>query len=121
MRDEAVVEQRVVQPVLREGVVVHGVWSEWEKGGQAAAVVDLLSLGAALDLVLTLPGLRCGGIRARLAALAALSPLVAPPEQFVLGTHAAYLHCANGILDTEPYRKLGRNQLRVATWKMCVA
>lgn len=50
---------------------------------------------------------------AALAALAALSPLVAPPEQFVLGTHAAYLHCANGILDSPAgaalVGKLGRS------------
>lgn len=33
-----------------------------------------------------------------LAALAQLAPLVQPPERFAIGGHAAYLHCAQGIL-----------------------
>jgi uncharacterized protein (DUF1697 family) len=33
-----------------------------------------------------------------LAALQPIAALVAPPEGFVVGAHAAYLHCANGIL-----------------------
>ena len=36
-----------------------------------------------------------------LAALAALAPLVRPPERFVIGHHAAYLYCANGILESK--------------------
>lgn len=36
-----------------------------------------------------------------LAGLAALAPLVQPPERFVIGRHAAYLYCANGILDSK--------------------
>lgn len=33
-----------------------------------------------------------------LAGLETVVPLVVPPEQFVIGRKAAYLHCANGIL-----------------------
>lgn len=33
-----------------------------------------------------------------LPGLAAIDALVAPPEQFAVGKHAAYLFCANGIL-----------------------
>ena len=33
-----------------------------------------------------------------LAGLAPLAALVAPPERFLLGRHAAYLGCSNGIL-----------------------
>jgi len=35
-----------------------------------------------------------------LTDLAALESLVAPPEQFLIGSRAAYLHCANGILES---------------------
>lgn len=37
----------------------------------------------------------------RLADLSVITPLVAPPEQFVVGTHAAYVYCANGILESK--------------------
>lgn len=37
---------------------------------------------------------------AALAALSAVEPLVSAPERFAIGRHAAYLHCANGILDS---------------------
>jgi uncharacterized protein (DUF1697 family) len=37
---------------------------------------------------------------AALAGLADLADLVVPPEQFVLGRHAAYLHCPAGILES---------------------
>lgn len=33
-----------------------------------------------------------------LTELSALLPLLQPPERLVIGEHAAYLHCANGIL-----------------------
>ena len=35
-----------------------------------------------------------------LADLAVIEPLVQPPERFAIGRHAAYLHCANGILES---------------------
>lgn len=35
-----------------------------------------------------------------LIALAPLAERVSPPERFVLGEHAAYLYCANGILES---------------------
>jgi uncharacterized protein (DUF1697 family) len=37
---------------------------------------------------------------AALAALAPIGALVAAPEQFELGRHAAYLHCPQGILES---------------------
>ena len=36
-----------------------------------------------------------------LPALAALDPLLVPPEQFSVGSHAAYLYCAVGILESK--------------------
>ncbi len=36
-----------------------------------------------------------------LAGLAAIGPLVVPPEQFAVGKSAAYLLCANGILESK--------------------
>lgn len=36
-----------------------------------------------------------------LSALAAIEPFVTPPEQFVVGASAAYLHCATGILESK--------------------
>jgi len=36
-----------------------------------------------------------------LPGLAAIEPLTAPPEQFLLGKSAAYLHCATGILESK--------------------
>lgn len=38
--------------------------------------------------------------RAALSGLGAIESLVVPPEQFQVGRHAAYLHCAAGILDS---------------------
>ncbi len=35
-----------------------------------------------------------------LAGLSAIEPLLAPAEAFQLGAHAAYLHCASGILES---------------------
>jgi uncharacterized protein (DUF1697 family) len=37
---------------------------------------------------------------AALAGLAGLEALVRPPECFAVGAHAAYLHCAGGILES---------------------
>ncbi len=36
-----------------------------------------------------------------LPALSAIAPLVVPPEQFLVGREAAYLHCARGILESK--------------------
>jgi uncharacterized protein (DUF1697 family) len=36
-----------------------------------------------------------------LAGLKSIETLVAPPEGFAVGRHAAYLHCANGILESK--------------------
>lgn len=36
-----------------------------------------------------------------LAALRGIAALVTPPEGFVVGAHAAYLHCAGGILESK--------------------
>ncbi len=33
-----------------------------------------------------------------LTALAAIEPLIVPPEQFLIGSSAAYLHCPAGVL-----------------------
>lgn len=41
-----------------------------------------------------------------LAALAAIESLVSPPEQFLLGSSAAYLHCVNGILESQAANSL---------------
>ena len=39
--------------------------------------------------------------RKGLAGLASIAPLVAPPEKFLAGRHAASLYCANGILESK--------------------
>ena len=36
-----------------------------------------------------------------LSGLAVIEPLVQPPEGFAIGRHAAYLHCAHGILESK--------------------
>jgi len=36
-----------------------------------------------------------------LATMSAIAPHVAAPEQFHIGMHAAYLHCASGILESK--------------------
>ena len=38
---------------------------------------------------------------ASLADVAAIAPLVVPPERFLVSEHAAYLHCASGILESK--------------------
>jgi uncharacterized protein (DUF1697 family) len=50
-----------------------------------------------------------------LSELAAIEALVTPPEQFVLGTHAAYLHCASGILESSAGKALLGKQGKGAT------
>lgn len=39
--------------------------------------------------------------RRALPTLAALQPLVMPSEQFLVGPHAAYLHCTTGLLQSK--------------------
>jgi len=36
-----------------------------------------------------------------LSGLAPVSSLITPPERFAIGQHAAYLHCARGILESK--------------------
>jgi uncharacterized protein (DUF1697 family) len=48
--------------------------------------------------------------RVGLSGLGAVESLVVPPEQFVVGEHAGYLHCAAGILNS----KAGEALLRKA-------
>ena len=36
-----------------------------------------------------------------LPGLAAIRPMVVPPERFAIGAHAAYLDCVNGILESK--------------------
>jgi len=50
-----------------------------------------------------------------LAGLAPVAALVRPPEQFVLGPHAAYLHCAGGILESKAGEALLGKAGRAAT------
>jgi uncharacterized protein (DUF1697 family) len=38
---------------------------------------------------------------ATLSSLKSLEPLLQPPETLLVGKHAAYLHCANGILESK--------------------
>jgi uncharacterized protein (DUF1697 family) len=38
---------------------------------------------------------------AALQALQAVAPLVQPPERWHVGPHAAYLHCASGVLQSK--------------------
>ena len=41
------------------------------------------------------------GDNSALAALETLQPLVQPPERLAIGTHAVYLYCAAGILESK--------------------
>ena len=50
-----------------------------------------------------------------LASLAALQPLVVPPERFAAGKHAAYLLCASGILESKAGAALLGKAGRAAT------
>lgn len=51
----------------------------------------------------------------QLPGLAAIEPLVAPPEQFLVGKHAAYLYCAKGILQSKAGAALLGKAGRAAT------
>lgn len=50
-----------------------------------------------------------------LPALSAIAPLVVPPERFLLGREAAYLHCARGILESKAGEALVGKAGKVAT------
>ena len=50
-----------------------------------------------------------------LAILAAIESLVVPPEQFLVGKDAAYLHCASGILEIQAGKALLGQAGKVAT------
>lgn len=43
---------------------------------------------------------------ATLSGLASIQAAVLPPEEFLVGVHAAYLHCANGILESKAAKAL---------------
>jgi uncharacterized protein (DUF1697 family) len=50
-----------------------------------------------------------------LAAMLAIAPHVVAPEQFHIGTHAAYLHCASGILESKAAEALLGKARKTAT------
>lgn len=50
-----------------------------------------------------------------LAGLASIERLVAPPEEFAIGSRAAYLYCAAGILESEAGKALLGKAGRLAT------
>lgn len=50
-----------------------------------------------------------------LSGLAVIEPLVQPPEGFAIGRHAAYLHCAYGILESRAAAALLGKAGRAAT------
>jgi uncharacterized protein (DUF1697 family) len=50
-----------------------------------------------------------------LPSLATVARLVVPPERFVIGKKAAYLHCANGILDSKVGKALLGREGTMAT------
>jgi uncharacterized protein (DUF1697 family) len=50
-----------------------------------------------------------------LATLAAIEQLVVPPEQFLVGRGAAYLHCVSGILESKAGKALLGKAGKVAT------
>lgn len=52
---------------------------------------------------------------ATLQDVAAIAPLVVPPERFVVGAQAAYLHCAGGILESKAGAALLGKAGRTAT------
>jgi uncharacterized protein (DUF1697 family) len=53
--------------------------------------------------------------RKALSRLAVSEPLVQPPERFSIGRHAAYLHCADGILASKAAAALLGKAGRAAT------
>lgn len=50
-----------------------------------------------------------------LTEVAGIAPLVLPPERFLVGAHAAYLHCASGILESKAGAALLGKAGRAAT------
>lgn len=54
-------------------------------------------------------------LRGAAASLAPLAALVRPPERFLLGSHAAYLHCAGSILESQAGEALLGKAGRAAT------
>jgi uncharacterized protein (DUF1697 family) len=50
-----------------------------------------------------------------LSGLKGIEALVSPPEGFVVGKHAAYLHCASGILESTAAEALLGKAGRAAT------
>jgi uncharacterized protein (DUF1697 family) len=52
---------------------------------------------------------------ASLAEVAGIAPLVVSPERFLVGAHAAYLHCASGILESKAGAALLGKAGRAAT------
>jgi uncharacterized protein (DUF1697 family) len=88
-------------------------------GGELAAIVagNTLAADAARDprfdparlLVAFAPD------AATLATLAPVAALVRPPERFLLGPHAAYLHCAGGLLQSRAAEALLGKAGRAAT------
>lgn len=50
-----------------------------------------------------------------LSGLASIGPLVVPPEQFAVGKNAAYLNCANGILESKAGKALFGKAGKTAT------
>lgn len=50
-----------------------------------------------------------------LAGLAPVAALVQPPEQFLIGAHAAYLHCVGGLLESRAGEALLGKAGRAAT------
>ena len=53
--------------------------------------------------------------REALSGLAAIESLVQPPERFSIGRHAAYLYCADGILESKAGAALLGKAGRAAT------
>jgi uncharacterized protein (DUF1697 family) len=51
-----------------------------------------------------------------LSELDSIGQLVVPPEQFVVGSHAAYLYCPTGILESKAWEALlGKSGMQVTT------
>jgi len=50
-----------------------------------------------------------------LSELSTIEQLVQPPEEFVVGQHAAYLHCVSGILESKAGEALLGKPGRIAT------
>ena len=51
-----------------------------------------------------------------LSAMSAIEPHVVAPEQFHVGTHAAYLHCASGILESKAAEALLGKAATTRNW-----